>query len=217
MPQTSCTYQCKMYIDSGAPQPRRGHAGFLTIVNNWTNGWKCLWRGHSIYQYRPLIPLGFLLRTIVCLSFSTGSFLSAHPPAVGTELGTGLVGGWGTDITVVVCGRYCSLFEHQGWLGPVGYGDPDGSTPYMPCGRSICPCVGIPPPPTHGGGAGLSLFCCTSPLPSVVQVLSPSPLGPDVCDFKSSSHFAVPFFVGPCVSYMTSPDLCSVFLPPWQP
>ena len=22
----------------------------------WTNGWNCLWRGHSVYQNRPLIP-----------------------------------------------------------------------------------------------------------------------------------------------------------------
>ena len=25
----------------------------------WTNGWNCLWRGHSVYQNRPLIPLCF--------------------------------------------------------------------------------------------------------------------------------------------------------------
>ena len=23
----------------------------------WTNGWNCLWRGHSVYRNRPLIPL----------------------------------------------------------------------------------------------------------------------------------------------------------------
>ena len=22
----------------------------------WTNGWNCLWRGHSVYRNRPLIP-----------------------------------------------------------------------------------------------------------------------------------------------------------------
>jgi hypothetical protein len=22
----------------------------------WTNGWNCLWRGHSVYQNRPLSP-----------------------------------------------------------------------------------------------------------------------------------------------------------------
>ena len=22
----------------------------------WTNGWNCLWRGHSVYRHRPLIP-----------------------------------------------------------------------------------------------------------------------------------------------------------------
>ena len=24
----------------------------------WTNGWNCLWRGHSVYRNRPLIPHG---------------------------------------------------------------------------------------------------------------------------------------------------------------
>ena len=24
----------------------------------WTNGWNCLWRGHSVYRNRPLIPSG---------------------------------------------------------------------------------------------------------------------------------------------------------------
>ena len=24
----------------------------------WTNGWNCLWRGHSVYRNRPLIPQG---------------------------------------------------------------------------------------------------------------------------------------------------------------
>ena len=34
-----CTYQQEMYIDSGAPQPRRGHTECsITIVNLWTNG-----------------------------------------------------------------------------------------------------------------------------------------------------------------------------------
>ena len=23
----------------------------------WTNGWNCLWRGHSVYRNQPLIPL----------------------------------------------------------------------------------------------------------------------------------------------------------------
>ena len=23
----------------------------------WTNSWNCLWRGHSVYRNRPLIPL----------------------------------------------------------------------------------------------------------------------------------------------------------------
>ena len=29
----------------------------LNHENTWTNGSKCLWRGHSVNQYRPLIPL----------------------------------------------------------------------------------------------------------------------------------------------------------------
>ena len=27
----------------------------------WTNGWNCLWRGHSVYRNRPLIPLNIVL------------------------------------------------------------------------------------------------------------------------------------------------------------
>ena len=29
-----------------------------TSQNCWTNGWNCLWRGHSVYWNRPLIPPG---------------------------------------------------------------------------------------------------------------------------------------------------------------
>ena len=47
-----------LYLDSGAPQPRRGHIVNLNHENTWTNGRKCLWRGHSVNQYRPLIPPG---------------------------------------------------------------------------------------------------------------------------------------------------------------
>ena len=27
-----------------------------TLQYCWTNGWNCVWRGHSVYRNRPLIP-----------------------------------------------------------------------------------------------------------------------------------------------------------------
>ena len=31
-------------------------APYRTLQYCWTNGWDCLWRGHSVYWNRPLIP-----------------------------------------------------------------------------------------------------------------------------------------------------------------
>ena len=36
----------------------------------WTNGWNCLWRGHSVYRNRPLIPLKG--RFMGCKTFPKG-------------------------------------------------------------------------------------------------------------------------------------------------
>ena len=41
----------------------------------WTNGWNCLWRGHSVYRNRPLIPLSFGCD-------STGYYPGAHGTAL---------------------------------------------------------------------------------------------------------------------------------------
>ena len=46
-------FECAYY--SRAPQPRRGHIAESRCIDR-TNGRKCLWRGHSVNHYRPLIP-----------------------------------------------------------------------------------------------------------------------------------------------------------------
>ena len=39
----------------------------------WTNGWNCLWRGHSVYRNRPLIPRGQRMPCPTNMSFRTGA------------------------------------------------------------------------------------------------------------------------------------------------
>ena len=47
----------------------------------WTNGWNCLWRGHSVYRNRPLIPPTY----IQVISQVAGDLTLRRPPSIGEK------------------------------------------------------------------------------------------------------------------------------------
>ena len=67
----------------------------------WTNGWNCLWRGHSVYRNRPLIPLalGPVLRALAGhfgAPSSSGHMKCPPPPLLDHRV-----------LMEVWCGREC--------------------------------------------------------------------------------------------------------------
>ena len=149
-----------------------GFARWQSPISTSGMYWVVLKRSTPSLSYMPFLscavrsthlgkPL-FLLKTIVCLSFS-GSFLSTHPPTRGFFSWDGggrrgrecRCGGCLWLVVSLPQERLCSSHESRVWLGPGGSGDCTGRKDPPPphLGRQNCVVVWLPThPPTEGQG-----------------------------------------------------------------
>ena len=81
----------------------------------WSNGWNCLWRGHSVYRNRPLIPL------LGCMNHQQAALLQCPhlPPSFGSSLATVafLQNGKGKETNEWKC---CAPLCNTRWSGTPG-------------------------------------------------------------------------------------------------